>query len=56
MRLHMTQPNHAGIIVCTDDQDFERQARRIHRVISQYDSLAGMLIRINRPGPDEDQG
>jgi len=28
-RLHMRQPGHAGIIICTADSDFERQAQRI---------------------------
>lgn len=26
MRLHMQQPNHSGIIVCTADSNFEGQA------------------------------
>lgn len=40
---------HAGIIACTFDMDFIRQANRIHAVIVACDSLAGRLIRINRP-------
>jgi hypothetical protein len=53
MRLHMQQPNHAGIIVCTVDSNFERQAQRIHSAISMVNSLEGLLIRVNRPGPAE---
>lgn len=54
MRLHMEQSRHAGIVVCTTDLDFERQARRIHAAISALDSLDGQLIRVNRPGPAEE--
>jgi predicted nuclease of predicted toxin-antitoxin system len=53
MRLHMQQPDHAGIIVCTVDSDFERQAQRVHAAISTLGSLAGRLIRVYRPGPGE---
>lgn len=49
MRLHMLQPEHAGIIVCTVDKNFERLANRIHEAISQYENLSGQLIRVNRP-------
>jgi Domain of unknown function (DUF5615) len=54
MRLHMHQPGHAGIVVCTADPDFERQAQRIHRAIAAHGVLAGLLIRVNRPSPAED--
>ena len=54
MRLHLHQPRHAGIVVCTADPDFERQAQRIHRAIAAHGVLAGLLIRVNRPGPAED--
>jgi predicted nuclease of predicted toxin-antitoxin system len=53
VRLHMRHPGHSGIVICTYDPDVERLARRIHDAISVYDSLAGLLIRVNRPGPDE---
>jgi hypothetical protein len=48
MRLHGEAPNHAGIIVCTQDPDTEGQARRIHAAIS-VGSLNGQLVRVNRP-------
>ena len=51
VRLHMQHQRHAGIVICTADLNFERQARRIHSAISAHDSLAGMLIRVTRPGP-----
>lgn len=49
VRLHKERPEHAGIIVCTFDPDFERQARRIHDAMEAESGLAGHLIRINRP-------
>jgi hypothetical protein len=48
IRLHRQQPDHAGIIVCTFDPDFDGQARRIHQAISAQPSLAGQLLRVNR--------
>ena len=49
IRLHSQQPEHAGIIVCTFDPDFEGQARRIHTAIESEGQLSGKLIRVNRP-------
>jgi hypothetical protein len=54
VRIHMRQPRHAGIVICTYDPDAGRLARRIHAAISAHVSLAGMLIRVTRPGPGED--
>ena len=48
-RLHDEHPDHAGIIACTVDNDFGRQARRIHEAIEATGHLAGKLIRVNRP-------
>lgn len=48
MRLHRERPNHAGIIVCTFDPNFDAQARRIHDTISRESSLNGKLLRVNR--------
>ncbi|MCO5051847.1 MAG: DUF5615 family PIN-like protein [Verrucomicrobiae bacterium] len=49
IRLHQTNPAHAGIIVCTVDPDFAGQAERIHAVVSAQTSLTGQLLRVNRP-------
>ncbi|MEG4166111.1 MULTISPECIES: DUF5615 family PIN-like protein [unclassified Microcoleus] len=50
IRLHASQPNHAGIIVCKDDQqDRQRMATRISEAISNVETLIGMLVRVNRP-------
>ena len=49
VRLHNEQSQHAGIIACTFDADFERQAQRIHQVLEAQSNLKGQLLRINRP-------
>jgi len=49
VRLHQRNSNHHGMIVCTVDENFARQADRIHTAISEYESLDGQLIRVNRP-------
>jgi hypothetical protein len=48
IRLHKKSSNHAGIIVCTFDPNFEMQAERIHNAISKLTSLKGELVRVNR--------
>jgi hypothetical protein len=48
-RLHQQYPDHAGIIACTVDGDFLRQALRIHEAIADISGLKGRLIRVNRP-------
>jgi hypothetical protein len=50
MRLHQTLPDHAGIIVCSVDPNFEALATRIDQTLVKFVTLQGMLIRINR-GP-----
>jgi Domain of unknown function (DUF5615) len=49
VRLHSKSATHAGIIACTVDSDFIRQAERIHDTLSGCDSLDGKLLRVNRP-------
>jgi predicted nuclease of predicted toxin-antitoxin system len=49
VRLHNTGAKHAGIIVCTFDIDFERQARRIDDVLRSGAEFEGQLLRVNRP-------
>ena len=49
IRLHHHTPNHAGIIVCTFDLDFLRQATRIHEAVESLPHLDGELVRVNRP-------
>ena len=41
--------DHPGMILCTFDPDFERQARRIDAAIAATESMRNVLIRVNRP-------
>jgi hypothetical protein len=50
MRLHRERAEHAGIIVCTFDIDFDGQARRIDAALREGPALAGQLLRVNRQG------
>jgi uncharacterized protein with PIN domain len=49
IRLHIQQPEHAGIVVCTEDQNFEGLATRINEAVSAVETLKGKLIRVTRP-------
>jgi hypothetical protein len=49
VRLHQERPGHGGIIVCTFDLDFAALAQRIHQAIEDGSTLAGQLVRANRP-------
>ena len=48
-RLHRQIPNHAGIIICTEDPDRLGQAKRITAAIAEMVDLRGKLIRVYRP-------
>jgi hypothetical protein len=48
-RLHRTNPQHRGIIICTRDAHFLRLAQRIHDAISGHPELHGELISIVKP-------
>ena len=45
--LHHEVKNHAGIVVCIFDLDFDRLARAIHQSISSMSTLTNHLIRID---------
>jgi predicted nuclease of predicted toxin-antitoxin system len=49
IRLHQINPNHAGIIVATNDPDRPRMAARIDEVITNTQFLDGTLVRVVRP-------
>lgn len=49
VRMHRLKSEHSGIVVCTVDLDFVGQARRIDEGVKALKSLAGELVRINRP-------
>lgn len=48
-RLHRRDPNHAGIISATLDDDLDALAARIDQAITAAGPLAGQHIRVNRP-------
>jgi hypothetical protein len=52
-RLHRQHPDHAGIIICTEDPDRVGQARRVATAIKQAGELKGQLIRVYRPSRQE---
>jgi predicted nuclease of predicted toxin-antitoxin system len=49
-RLHRVVPEHAGIIICTEDPDRSGQARRIVESLPKSGDLRGLLIRVYRQG------
>lgn len=48
IRLHRLNPDHEGIIVCTDNPDFPALARKVHEQLQGIESLRGLLVRVNR--------
>jgi len=51
LRLHRQRnEDHAGIVLCTFDPDFCRQAQRIHAAVSSDPEMTNKLVRVNRPG------
>lgn len=53
IRIHIADSDHAGMIVCTFDPDFAAQGRRIDAALRMEPSLAGRLLRVNRPAATE---
>lgn len=49
IRLHRQNSAHAGIIVCTRDQNHPALAMRIDQAIASCPALAGQLLRVVRP-------
>lgn len=48
LRLHGRNPDHEGIVVCTDNPDFPALAAKVHARLHAMESLKGQLVRINR--------
>ena len=46
--LHMRNPNHAGIIVCSVDNNDAALAARINQALNDNPDLTGKLIRVNK--------
>ena len=49
IQLDTAQPDHSGIIVCTLDPNFAALSKRIDSAVKTHESIAGKLVRINRP-------
>ncbi|MEO6039301.1 MAG: DUF5615 family PIN-like protein [Saprospiraceae bacterium] len=53
-RLHRENPQHFGIIACTEDIDFVGLAYRIHETIeTSKGNLENQLLRVSRPNPSK---
>lgn len=48
IRLHRQNPDHQGIIVCTENPDCCALAEKVHSQLLELESLTGQLIRVNR--------
>jgi predicted nuclease of predicted toxin-antitoxin system len=46
--LHTKSPQHAGIVVCTQNPDLLQQAQQIDRAVAEAGDMQGVLLRINR--------
>jgi hypothetical protein len=50
IKLHSsTSGHHAGIVVCTQDLNYQALAQRINEAVAGTAALAGQLLRVNRP-------
>ena len=49
IKLHHQTSSHAGIVVCTRDDDSDALAHRIHQALSKNPDLTNKLLRINLP-------
>ncbi len=49
IRLHRRHSNHSGIIVCTNNRNWEQFAGRIDKAVTAEETLQGKLIRVVRP-------
>ena len=48
-RLHRQMPDHAGIVICTEDPDRIGQAQRITESLATASDVRGQLLRVYRP-------
>jgi predicted nuclease of predicted toxin-antitoxin system len=49
IRLHNQGLNQAGIVACSKNLDWDEFATEIDRVLLTKDSIAGEVVRVNRP-------
>jgi hypothetical protein len=47
--LHRAGRSHSGVVICTEDPNFEALAARIDEILSTANELDGRLFRVNRP-------
>jgi len=50
IKLHRQNDEHKGIIACSRDDNWHRQASRIHDAVAHLETLDRQLIRVNKPG------
>jgi predicted nuclease of predicted toxin-antitoxin system len=48
VKLHQQFPDHAGIIVCSKNLDWDRHAANIQMALGSRDSIAGALVRVKK--------
>ena len=49
IRLHQRNNQHFGIVVCTNNRNWEQFATRVDEAVRAEESLQGQLIRVVRP-------
>ncbi len=49
IRVHTAGVAHAGIMVCTRDDDVVALAERLHQRLQETPTLPGQLLRVTRP-------
>ncbi|MDV3002452.1 MAG: hypothetical protein N5P05_004107 (plasmid) [Chroococcopsis gigantea SAG 12.99] len=49
IRLHRRNAEHFGIVVCTNNRDWEQFATRIDELVKAEEPLKGKLVRVVRP-------
>ena len=49
IRLHRRDDNHFGIVVCTNNRNWEQFATRVDEAVRAEGALQGKLIRVVRP-------
>ena len=50
IRLHRLNPNHAGIIVCTKNDNFTNFGECIHKLLIPYgENISNLLLRVYKP-------
>ena len=48
IKLHQLNPNHDGIIVCSENRDFLGLAQQINEAVCHEATLQGKLLRVSR--------